>query len=80
VNKASVSVFPIPASEYITFSWDEKYKRLNLEIYDLTGKQVISRTMDNNETISVGDLSRGMYIYRLTDSNDNIQTGKISLR
>ncbi len=77
---ALISVFPNPAFESVTFKWGEENARLNLEVYDLTGKQVIFRTVDKNETISVGDLSRGMYIYKLTDSNDNIQTGKISLR
>jgi hypothetical protein len=80
VLETPVSVFPNPASETVTFNWDEKYTRLNLELYDLTGKRLISRSIDNNETISVDDLSRGMYLYKLTDNIDFIQTGKISLR
>ncbi len=75
-----ISVFPNPASEMITINWGEKYSSLNLELYDLTGKQVISRSIENNETIRVDNLSRGMYLYKLTDNNDFIQTGKISLR
>jgi len=80
VHQIPVSVFPNPASETVTFNWDEKYTRLNLELYDLTGKRVISRSIENNETIRVDDLSRGMYLYKLGDYNDIIQTGKISLR
>ncbi len=80
VLETPVSVFPNPASETVTFNWDEKYTRLNLEIYDLTGKRLISRSIDNNETISVDDLSRGMYLYKLTENNDLIHAGKISLR
>lgn len=80
VLETPVSVFPNPASETVTFNWDEKYTRLNLELYDLTGKRLISRSIDNNETISVDDFSRGMYLYKLTDNNDLIHAGKISLR
>ncbi len=80
VPETPVSVFPNPASETVTFSWGEKYIRLNLELYDLTGKQVISRSIDNNETIGVDQLSRGIYLYKLTDNNDIIDTGKITLR
>ncbi len=75
-----ISVFPNPASEMITINWGEKYSSLSLELYDLTGKQVISRSIENNETVRVDNLSRGMYLYKLTDNNDFIQTGKISLR
>ena len=80
VHQIPVSVFPNPASDVVTFNWDEKYTRLNLELYDLTGKRVISRSIDNNETIGVDQLSRGIYLYKLTDNNDIIDTGKISLR
>lgn len=80
VHEIPVSVFPVPASDVVTFNWDEKYTRLNLELYDLTGKRVISRSIDNNETIGVDQLSRGIYLYKLTDNNDIIDTGKITLR
>jgi hypothetical protein len=80
VHETPVSVFPIPASETVTFSWDEGYTRLDLEIYDLTGKQIQSRTIEQNETIRVDDLSRGLYLYKLSNNNHLIDAGKISLR
>jgi len=79
-NEAPVSVFPNPASEFITFRWDEKYARLDLEIYDLTGKQLLSRSIENNAVIKVDDLSRGIYIYKLTTNKHLVNIGKISLR
>jgi hypothetical protein len=80
MQRAPVSVFPNPASETVTFSWDEGYARLDLEIYDLTGKQIISRTIEQNETIRVDDLSGGLYLYKLSNNNHLIDAGKISLR
>jgi hypothetical protein len=80
VQKAAVSVFPNHASEIITFSWGDEYSRLNLEIYDLTGKQIISRSIENNEVIRVEDLSRGLYLYKLSNNKHLIDARKINLR
>ena len=80
VHEIPVSVFPNPASETITFSWSDEYSMLNLEIYDLTGKQIISRSVENNEAIRVDDLSRGLYLYKLSNNNHLIDAGKINLR
>ncbi len=80
MQRAPISVFPNPASETVTFSWDEGYTHLDLEIYDLTGKQIVSRTIEQNETIRVDDLSSGLYLYKLSNNNHLIDAGKISLR
>ncbi len=80
VPETPVSVFPNPASETITFDWGDKYARLNLELYDLTGKSVINRSLDKSEILAVDQLSRGIYLYKLRDNNKVIQTGKISLK
>jgi len=80
VNRAPVSIYPNPATETITFSWGEEFSLLNLEIYDLTGKQIISRSLENNELIRVDGLSRGLYIYKLSENKHLIDVGKINLR
>jgi len=79
VNKSDVRIFPIPASETLTFKWDDSYSRLSLELYDLTGKRVISRSISNNETLGVEHLSGGIYLYKLTDKDNLIHSGKISV-
>jgi hypothetical protein len=80
MHKTPISVFPNPASETIRFDWGERYARLNLELYDLTGKSVINRILEKDEILFVDQLSRGIYLYKLTDNNNVIQTGKISLK
>jgi len=80
MNKAPVAVFPNPASEFISFSWDEKYTRLDLELYDLTGKQVLTRSIVNNAAIRVDDLTRGLYIYKLSNNDQLVNIGKINLK
>jgi hypothetical protein len=74
-----IRIFPVPASETITFSWDDRYSSLSLEVYDLTGKGVISRSIHSNETIGMDQLPSGIYMYKLSDRNELIQSGKLSI-
>lgn len=79
LEEMDVKVFPIPAAEQLTFSWEDSYGSLNLELYDLTGKLVISRSIDNNEIIAVDQLPGGIYLYKLIDNTHPIHGGKISI-
>lgn len=75
-----LSVYPVPASETIAFSWEDTYTHLSLELYNLAGKRVIFRSIDNNETIGIDGLSGGLYLYKLTHNNTLIHSGKISIK
>ena len=72
-------IMMVPQNYYV-YTWNEKFDRLHLELYNLTGKQVISRSIENHETLDVDQVARGVYLYRLRDHNDLIHTGKISLK
>jgi hypothetical protein len=80
IEGSTVKLFPNPAGDYLTISWEDKYPRLELEILDLAGKRVLSRQIVNHETISMEQLSSGMYLYRLSQNRDVIHSGKISVR
>ncbi len=79
-EETSLKIFPVPASETLTINWDDSYSNLRFELYDLTGKRVILRAIDNNETIGVNHLSEGIYLYKLSNNNQLIYSGKISIR
>jgi len=80
IEETSLKIFPVPASESLTVNWDESFPNLRFELYDLTGKRVILRTIDNNETIGVNHLSGGMYLYKLSNNDHLIYSGKVSIR
>jgi hypothetical protein len=80
IEQNKIKVFPNPASDYLTVTWDEGSPRLNLEIFSLTGKSVLNRSVDKNESVRIEHLSQGLYLYKLTESATVIQTGKISIR
>jgi YD repeat-containing protein len=79
MQESVVQIYPVPASESLTFSWEDAYARLKLEIYDLTGKRVISRSVDNKETLAVEQLSGGIYLYKLSQDEALIYSGKLSI-
>ena len=45
-------------------------KQTQVEIYNVLGKRIISKTIYNSETIQTEHLSSGMYILRLTQGNN----------
>lgn len=79
-EESSLNIFPVPASETLTIHWDDSFSKLRFELYDLTGKKVISRLVDNNETLGVNHLAGGMYLYKLSNNNHLIFSGKVSIR
>jgi hypothetical protein len=74
-----IRIYPVPASESLTLSWDDNFNRLNLEVYDLAGKQVISQTVENSETIRIDHLPGGIYFFKLSDQQTLIHSGKLSI-
>ena len=80
-NTFNLSIYPNPSDgNFIISSKDNFLENSNLEIYDILGKQVFSRKLNNKETnINVEHLSKGIYIAKLT-KDDTILNSKISIR
>ena len=58
-------VFPNPCSETVTFSIPDSYSQSAFQLFDLQGRQLISKEIRNNEKISMESFRNGMYIYKL---------------
>lgn len=69
VTANQVSIYPNPANEVITVNIsDESLSRI--EIYDITGKLVLSQTTIQEETtIDLKDLNSGMYLINIISEN-----------
>ncbi len=80
IEGSVVKLFPNPASDYLSITWDESYPRLDLEIMDLAGKRVLSRSVINNEIVDLSQFSKGLYLYRLSADRNIIHIGKIILK
>lgn len=75
-NNFSVCVYPNPTSEKFTvYSLQSEISRL--EIYDLFGKQVFQKTVNQKqETVNL-EFSSGMYFYTVFSEDRLISTGKL---
>lgn len=73
-TKASVQIYPNPTSNFVTIS---NVKNAVATLYTMNGQQVIEeRISENNNTISIQHLSKGVYFLRIS-KNNTITTRKI---
>lgn len=73
-----VKTFPNPMTEILTVSVSDELIGSDLFIYDLSGKLVISSTIDGATTnLSTSDLSAGVYTLKLTDTFGNSVNKKL---
>jgi hypothetical protein len=72
-DENSILYFPNPTTDYITLKTDGKeYKFLNLNIYDVMGKLVLSKRYNNqlsNIVIDLKQVAAGHYILQLSGEN-----------
>lgn len=75
-NKQAIAVYPNPATDIINFGVSENAE---ITITDLQGKSLINKAISCfDNTISLDNLSAGLYIYRIVQNGNVTQTGKIS--
>lgn len=72
VQEAPITLFPNPANEVITIRGYES--EFNYSIFDINGKKVQTSKLVGNSTISISDLSPGLYFINL--QNDKQTTIK----
>lgn len=84
VKDKGFSVYPVPAKDFITLSFPKNYSSIELAIYDLTGKLVLSERIQlkNNADYSIdlksAGLSKGTYLLSVkNDHNPEPVTKKI---
>ncbi len=68
-----VTVYPNPTTDYITIQNAPADKKLNVSLFDLTGKKVLSTTYSQNSTISLQNVNAGMYIVKVIDDKNESQ-------
>ena len=70
---SQISVFPNPASDFIQI---QNESSIQIELYNLSGKQLISMQTKNNETLDVSRLVPGTYLLRIQNLETNEITSK----
>ena len=65
VNKAKVSIYPNPTTDYLNVSSASKIS--SVEVYDISGKRVKAELVDNK--VDVQNLAKGSYVIKITDGS-----------
>jgi hypothetical protein len=77
VNADRFEVYPNPSAGLVTISGLAK-EGLTIEIYDITGRNVLQRRITEDLTVlDIGNLSPGVYVYQLRQQGSVVQTGRI---
>lgn len=76
-----LNVYPNPASDNVTITYNAISNFTSISIFDLTGKEVLSKQINtvkglSQEKLNVVDLTQGVYFLRIA-SGQNISTQKL---
>lgn len=64
IDQIELTMFPNPASDYITFDFDSE-KMIDLRIINTSGKMVSSQQISRNTKVNVVELQPGIYIAQI---------------
>lgn len=72
-DRLNITIYPNPATNFITVSSDENTEGFRAVVSDISGKIVSVNELSGNKTmINVSGLANGTYIYRIADKTGNI--------
>ena len=72
-----VAVYPNPANDII---YVQGYDIQHVDIYNTIGVKLVSKDVNNSESIDIAGFASGIYFIRTIDANGNISTTKIIKR
>lgn len=76
-SNAEIAVYPNPANDVINVKGNDiQY----VEIYNAIGIKVVSKNVNDSESINIADFASGIYFVRIIDKSGNITTEKIIKR
>jgi len=69
-------IFPNPAINIMSVQLPDIYKQAEFQLYDLQGKMIMKREIQNKENINIENLLSGVYIYSIS-FNGKTERGKL---
>jgi hypothetical protein len=78
--QSNAIVYPQPASGLVTLKWNNNTGSLNLKLYTVSGKLVLTRKVENDGTLSIAGLASGLYLYTLSGNSGILFSGKLSVQ
>ena len=69
VNTSQLKLFPNPVQDELTLTLQNNAPLSAYEIYDISGKKVMTSTLNPSNRIQVSELSKGMYFMKIKAGN-----------
>ena len=63
---AEFSVYPNPVNNGVLNIKSQKGGTLDIQLFDITGRQVIVRTLSTNQPIDVSTFKQGIYLLKIS--------------
>ena len=67
-----ISIYPNPATEYITVNNEDAVK--NIVLFNMVGRKMRTFTAEKGERYEIGDLPNGLYVVQLFGKNNKVLT------
>jgi len=81
VAASAFSIYPNPANDVITVANGGKGQiAVNADIYDISGKLLISKKLTDTNAIAIDNLSAGLYMVNITDATGGISSHKLAVK
>ncbi len=71
-DNGMISIYPNPATEYITVSNEDAVK--NIVLYNMVGRKMRTFTIEKGERYEIGDLPNGLYVVQLFSKTNKVLT------
>ncbi|MDP4238737.1 MAG: T9SS type A sorting domain-containing protein [Bacteroidota bacterium] len=79
VHAGTISIYPNPVTNYVTFNIDKYGGSFTLELLDLQGKRLQYKLIQNNSPVLLETVQSGLYLYRITADN-KVYNGKLMIK
>jgi hypothetical protein len=76
-NSNLFAIYPNPTSDYINIETKEGLSNLQFELFDISGKSVLSQPINSTELIDIQNLTPSIYFYCIKDGKSLLKSGKV---
>lgn len=76
IEKSTTKVYPNPAKDFVTIK-NEKTEKLSFQIFDISGKLILSGKSKSNEKIDIQTLEKGNYFLQIQNENGQNENLKL---
>lgn len=76
-EKNGFAIFPNPAKEFFTLSNTNNIIAKSISIYDISGKELLTKNVTETNVIDITGFSKGIYSLTVIDTNDTVYNTKL---